>query len=202
MLVIGISGGTGSGKTTIVNKIKQELSNKDICVISQDSYYKNTDTLSEKKRKEINFDHPDAIDFNLLIAHVQQLKLGKKIELPIYSFIKHNRTKDTIATSANKVIIVEGILIFNNSELRDLFDIKFYVDTDTDERLIRRIKRDTKERGRNIDDILDRYLSTLKPMHKKFIAPSKEYADIVIPNNKRNDTAINIIKTIINEQCC
>lgn len=202
MLVIGISGGTGSGKTTIVNKIKQELSNKDICVISQDSYYKNTDALSAKKRKEINFDHPDAIDFNLLIAHIQQLKLGKKIELPIYSFIKHNRTKDTITTSANKVIIVEGILIFNNSKLRDLFDIKFYVDTDTDERLIRRIKRDTKERGRNIDDILDRYLSTLKPMHKKFIAPSKEYADIVIPNNKRNDTAINIIKTIINEQCC
>jgi len=165
MLIIGITGGTGSGKTTVVNQIVKHLPDNEVCVISQDSYYKATDNLSYEERTKINFDHPRAIDFDLIVKHLKELKLFKTIEQPVYSFVTHNRTENTVKTHPRKVIIVEGILIFNNEELRNLFDIKIFVHADTDERLIRRVRRDITERGRNIDEVLNRYQDTLKPMH-------------------------------------
>lgn len=200
MLIIGITGGTGSGKTTVVKQILNELSEDEICIISQDSYYRDTSHLSYEERTKINFDHPKSIDFELLTQHVQELKDGKTINQPVYSFVEHNRTKETIATTPKKVVIVEGILIFNSPALRDLFDIKIYVHADSDERLIRRVKRDIAERGRDLEEVLNRYQSTLKPMHQQFIESTKEYADIIIPNNKYNTVGINIVKTIINEK--
>lgn len=200
MLIIGIAGGTGSGKTTVVNKIVQHLPNDEVCVISQDSYYKSTDNLSYEERTKINFDHPRAIDFDLLIEHLKQLKKGKSINQPVYSFVTHNRTKDIVKTHPRKVIIVEGILIFNSEKLRDLFDIKIFVHADTDERLIRRVRRDISERGRDIDEVLNRYQTTLKPMHQQFIEPTKNYADIIIPNDRYNTVAIDIVRSVINER--
>ena len=200
MLVIGISGGTGSGKTTVVSQIINELPTDEVCVISQDSYYKATDNLSFEEREKINFDHPRSIDFELLQSHISYLKSGQIIEQPVYSFVTHNRTKDTIKTNPRKVVIVEGILIFNHKELLDLFDIKIFVHADADERLIRRIRRDIKERGRSIDEVLNRYQDTLKPMHDQFIEPSKNFADIIIPNDRHNKVAIDIVRTVISER--
>ncbi|MCL7754780.1 uridine kinase [Polaribacter sp. Z022] len=200
MLVIGIAGGTGSGKTTVVNKIIKHLPTDEVCVISQDSYYNATKNLSYEERTKINFDHPRAIDFDLIVKHIKELKSGKTIEQPIYSFVTHNRTSDTLVTHPRKVVIVEGILIFNNSELRDLFDIKIFVHADTDERLIRRVRRDISERGRDIDEVLNRYQDTLKPMHRQFIEPTKNFADIIIPNDRHNTVAIDIVRTVINER--
>jgi len=200
MLIIGIAGGTGSGKTTVVDQILNQLSADEICVISQDSYYKQTDNLSYEQRTKINFDHPKAIDFDLLVKHLKELKKGNVIEQPVYSFVTHNRLKDTLKTHPRKVIIVEGILIFNNLELRDMFDIKIFVHADADERLIRRLRRDIKERGRDLDEVLNRYQDTLKPMHQQFIEPTKNYADIIIPNDKQNTVAIDIVKTVINQK--
>jgi uridine kinase len=200
MLIIGIAGGTGSGKTTVVNQILNQLSADEICVISQDSYYKATDNLTYEERTKINFDHPKAIDFDLLVSHLKELKKGNTIEQPVYSFVTHNRLKDTLKTHPRKVIIVEGILIFNNLELRNMFDIKIFVHADADERLIRRLRRDIKERGRDLDEVLSRYQDTLKPMHQQFIEPTKNYADIIIPNDKYNTVAIDIVKTVINQK--
>lgn len=200
MLIIGIAGGTGCGKTTVVNQILNELPEGEVGVISQDSYYKDTSHLSYNERVKINFDHPRSIDFDLLTDHLQELKNNKPINQPIYSFVKHNRTGDTILTHPRKVMIVEGILILTNPELRELFDIKIFVHADSDERLIRRLKRDITERGRDLDEVLSRYQTTLKPMHEQFIEPMKEYADIIIPNNKYNTVAVDIVRTIINER--
>ncbi|MGJ8549175.1 uridine kinase [Winogradskyella wichelsiae] len=200
MLIIGIAGGTGCGKTTVVNTILNELPEGEVGVISQDSYYKDTTHLSFEERVKINFDHPRSIDFELLREHLEDLKLGKSINQPVYSFVKHNRTGDVIVTKPRKVMIVEGILILSHAEIRDLFDIKIYVHADSDERLIRRLRRDITERGRDINEVLQRYQSTLKPMHQQFIEPMKEYADIIIPNNKYNTVAVDIVKTIINER--
>ena len=200
MLIIGIAGGTGSGKTTVVNQIIKHLPTDEVCVISQDSYYKATDNLSYDERTKINFDHPRAIDFDLIVKHLKELKSGKNIEQPVYSFVTHNRTKDTVKTHPRKVIIVEGILIFNSKELRNLFDIKIFVHADTDERLIRRVRRDITERGRDIDEVLNRYQDTLKPMHQQFIEPTKNFADIIIPNDRFNTVAIDIVRTVINER--
>lgn len=200
MLIIGIAGGTGSGKTTVVNQIIHQLPTNEVCVISQDSYYKATDDLSYNERTKINFDHPRAIDFELLVAQLKSLKEGKVVEQPVYSFVTHNRTSDTIKTHPRKVILVEGILIFNNEELRNLFDIKVFVHAETDERLIRRLRRDIAERGRDIDEVLNRYQDTLKPMHQQFIEPTKNYADIIIPNDRYNTVAIDIVRTVINER--
>ncbi len=200
MLIIGIAGGTGSGKTTVVNQIINELPADEVCVLSQDSYYKATDDLSYEERTRINFDHPRAIDFDLIIQHLRDLKNDKVIDQPIYSFVTHNRTKDTITTHPRKVIIVEGILIFNSEELRNLFDIKIFVHADADERLIRRVRRDITERGRDIDEVLNRYQDTLKPMHQQFIEPTKNFADIIIPNDRYNTVAIDIVRTVINER--
>lgn len=200
MLIIGIAGGTGCGKTTVVNQILNELPEGEVGVISQDSYYKDTSHLSYDERVKINFDHPRSIDFELLEAHLKELRQGQTIDQPVYSFVKHNRTGDSIATKPRKVMIVEGILILTNPELREMFDIKIFVHADSDERLIRRLKRDISERGRDIDEVLTRYQNTLKPMHQQFIEPMKEYADIIIPNNKYNTVAVDIVKTIINEK--
>ncbi|OBX27064.1 uridine kinase [Gelidibacter algens] len=200
MLIIGIAGGTGCGKTTVVNQILNELPEGEVGVISQDSYYKDTTHLNFDERLKINFDHPRSIDFELLESHLKDLRQGKDIHQPVYSFIKHNRTGDTILTHPRKVMIVEGILILTNPELRDMFDIKIFVHADSDERLIRRLKRDISERGRDLDEVLARYQNTLKPMHQQFIEPMKEYADIIIPNNKYNTVAVDIVKTIINQR--
>ncbi|HZW63587.1 MAG TPA: uridine kinase [Flavobacteriaceae bacterium] len=200
MLIIGIAGGTGCGKTTVVNQILNELPEGEVGVISQDSYYKDTSHLSYDERVKINFDHPRSIDFELLESHLKALKSGKTIPQPVYSFVKHNRTGDTILTHPRKVMIVEGILILTNPELREMFDIKIFVHADSDERLIRRLKRDTTERGRDLDEVLNRYQNTLKPMHEQFIEPMKEYADIIIPNNKYNTVAVDIVRTIIHNR--
>ncbi|XCF05994.1 uridine kinase [Tamlana crocina] len=200
MLIIGIAGGTGCGKTTVVNQILNELPEGEVGILSQDSYYKDTSHLSFDERVKINFDHPRSIDFELLTAHLQELKNGKPIQQPVYSFVKHNRTGDTILTHPRKVMIVEGILVLSNPELRDMFDIKVFVHADTDERLIRRLKRDISERGRDLEEVLNRYQTTLKPMHNQFIEPMKEFADIIIPNNKYNTVAIDIVRTIITQK--
>ncbi|MDG1014448.1 MAG: uridine kinase [Flavobacteriaceae bacterium] len=200
MLIIGIGGGTGSGKTTVVNQIISEFPKGEVQVISQDSYYNDTSHLTYKDRCKINFDHPKSIDFKLLETHLKDLKQGKSVKQPIYSFKTHNRTGDTTLTEPKKVIIVEGILILSDTQLRTILDIKIFVHADSDERLMRRIKRDLAERGRDLVEVLDRYQTTLKPMHQQFIEPMKAYADIIIPNNNYNSVAVNVVKSIINDQ--
>ncbi|AEW86327.1 uridine kinase [Flavobacterium columnare] len=200
MLIIGIAGGTGSGKTTVVHQIMNELPETEVGIISQDHYYKETSDLSLEERTKINFDHPRSIDFTLLVEHLKDLKEGKAIDQPVYSFVKHNRTGDTIHTLPRKVMIVEGILILTNPELRDMFDIKIFVHADSDERLIRRLKRDIAERGRDMEEVLNRYQTTLKPMHEQFIEPTKAFADIIIPNDKYNTVAIDVVRAVINQR--
>ncbi len=200
MLIIGIAGGTGCGKTTVVNQIINELPEGEVGVIPQDSYYNDLSHLSYAERVNINFDHPKAIDFELLAKHLADLKAGKPIQQPVYSFPEHNRTKDTLLTHPRKVMIVEGILIMTNPKIREMFDIKIFVHADSDERLIRRLKRDINERGRDLNEVLDRYQTTLKPMHDQFIEPTKEFADIIIPNNRYNTVAVDIVRSIINEK--
>lgn len=200
MLTIGIAGGTGSGKTTVVHQIMSELSEEEVGIISQDAYYKTNDHLNMDERALINFDHPRAIDFDLLTSHLKELKKGKSIHQPVYSFVHHNRTNDYVLTHPRKVMIIEGILILTNPELRDLMDIKIFVHADSDERLIRRLKRDIAERGRAMEEVLNRYQTTLKPMHEQFIEPSKSFADIIIPNDKYNTVAIDIVRTYINKE--
>jgi uridine kinase len=200
MLVIGIAGGTGSGKTTIVENILKELPQQSISVITQDSYYNDTSYLNSKERTHINFDHPNSIDFSLLVDHINQLKSGQSIAQPIYSFTAHNRTDQTKKINPPKVLIIEGILIFNHKYLRDLCTIKIFVQAEADERLIRRVKRDIQERGRDLNEVFSRYQNTLKPMHDQFIDPTKEFADIIIPNNRFNTVAIDMLKTIINDK--
>ena len=200
MLIIGIAGGTGSGKTTVVQQIMNELPQAEVGIISQDSYYKENNNLSFDERALINFDHPRAIDFELLGEHLTELKKGNIINQPVYSFVTHNRTEDTIITHPRKVMIVEGILILANPELREMFDIKIYVHADSDERLIRRLKRDIAERGRDMTEVLNRYQHTLKPMHEQFIEPTKAFADIIIPNDKYNTVAIDVVRAVINQR--
>lgn len=200
MLIIGITGGTGCGKTTVVNQIVKELSEDEVTIISQDSYYRDMSHLSYPERVKINFDHPDSIDFQLLKEHLLELKAGKSVQCPVYSFVEHNRTGETVLVKPTKVIIVEGILIFSHADIRSLFDIKIFIQADADERLIRRIKRDITERGRDVEEVLHRYQTTLKPMHLKYIEPMKEHADIIIPNNKRNHVGIDIIRAIVHNR--
>ncbi len=200
MLIIGIAGGTGSGKTTVVNQITEELSTLDVGVISQDSYYNDLSHLTMEERRKVNFDHPSSIDFKLLEEHLNRLKEGKSIEQPHYSFVEHNRTGAYTKIVPTKVLIVEGILIMTDPKLRSLYDIKIFVHADSDERLIRRLKRDTTERGRDAEEVLSWYQKNLKPMHDEFIEPTKEFVDIIIPNNRYNTVAIDIVKTIINNK--
>ena len=200
MLIIGIAGGTGSGKTTVVEQIIQELDILDIGVIYQDDYYKDLSHLSYEERTKVNFDHPRSIDFDLLVEQLEHLRSGESVKQPIYSFKEHNRTDQTKKLSPKKVMIVEGILLLNNPALRNLFDVKIYVHADSDERLIRRIKRDIEKRNRTLDEVIARYQNTLKPMHLEFIEPSKEFADIIIPNNKFNNVAIEVVRTLVREK--
>lgn len=200
MLILGIAGGTGSGKTTVVEQMVHEYPDHDVTVISQDSYYKDTSDLTYEERVEINFDHPESIDFDLLEQHLIALKRGETIDQPVYSFIAHNRTGDTLKTAPSKVVIVEGILILTMPRIRDLFDIKVYIDCDSDERLIRRLKRDIADRGRDLDEVLNRYQYTLKPMHQQFIEPTKAYADVIIPTNRFNTVGVKILRSIIDQR--
>lgn len=194
MITIGVYGGTGSGKTTIVSKIVSEFPTNEIQVISQDSYYKDTSHLTFEERCALNFDHPDAIDFPLLYQHVNSLKNGENIEQPVYSFETHNRTKETVTVVPKKILIIEGILILNYPKLRSLFDLKIYIDADSDMRMERRVSRDISERGRTPEEVLNRYLNTLKPMHKQFIEPMKVHADITLENHQ--NTPLNLSELI------
>lgn len=197
MLVIGIAGGTGSGKTTVVNKILQQLNTEGVNVLSQDNYYHDNQHLSLAEREGLNYDHPKSIDFELLVEHVRKLKNGESIEQPIYSFVTHSRTGDQVKIEPKNVLIVEGILVLTNKELLKEFDLKVFVHADSDERLIRRIRRDTQERGRDLAEVLHRYQTTLKPMHQEFIEPSKNEADLIVPNMKHNSVAIDFLTTVI-----
>ena len=198
MLVIGIAGGTGSGKTTVVNKILQQLNVEGVNVLSQDNYYHDNQHLTLSEREVLNYDHPKSIDFDLLIKHVAALKNGVAIEKPIYSFVTHSRSGDFVSIEPKSVLIVEGILVLTNSELLKEYDLKVFVHADSDERLIRRIRRDTQERGRDLQEVLHRYQTTLKPMHQEFIEPSKNEADLIVPNMKQNTVAIDFLSTVIN----
>ena len=198
MLVIGIAGGTGSGKTTVVNKILQQLNVEGVNVLSQDNYYHDNQHLTLSEREVLNYDHPKSIDFDLLIKHVAALKNGVAIEQPIYSFVTHSRSGDFVSIEPKSVLIVEGILVLTNSELLREYDLKVFVHADSDERLIRRIRRDTQERGRDLQEVLHRYQTTLKPMHQEFIEPSKNEADLIVPNMKQNTVAIDFLSTVIN----
>lgn len=186
MLIIGIYGGTGSGKTTIVNMIASHFSSNDIEIISQDSYYKDNSDISYEDRCKLNFDHPDAIDFNLLHKHIENLRKGETVEQPIYDFKIHNRLKKTIQIKPKKILILEGILIMCHAEIRSIFDLKIFINANSKTRMERRIKRDIVERGRSRDEVLKRYIETLKPMHEKFIEPTKIYANYIIENQFNN----------------
>lgn len=200
MLIIGIAGGTGSGKTNVVHQIMNELPYNQVGIIAQDSYYKASMIQSYVERSKTNFDHPRAIDFDLLVSHLKNLKEGKIIKQPVYSSAIHNRTEDTIIIHPRKVMIVEGIHILSHPELRALFDNKIIVHADPDERLIRRVKRDIAKRSRNIEKALNRYKTTLKPMHQQFIETTKPFADIINPNDKYNTVAIDVVRAVINQR--
>ena len=197
MKIIGVAGGTGSGKTTVVKKIVEALPPHYVAVVPLDSYYNDTTGMTDEERKAINFDHPDAFDWSLLIDHVKRLRRGEAGEQPTYSYLISNRLAETVHVEPKPVILIEGIMTLVNKELRDMMDIKIFVDTDSDERLIRNIQRDVVERGRTVEMVIERYLDVLKPMHEQFIEPSKKYADIIIPLGGENKTGINIIKTYI-----
>lgn len=193
MLIIGIAGGTGSGKSTVVRKISENFKGSEIVVIPQDSYYKDNSHLPLEERLKLNFDHPESIDFELLIEHLQQLREGKSVEQPTYSYITCTRGEDTVKVEPAQIIIIEGILIFTNSELRKLLDILVYVDADPDDRLVRVISRDIIERGKSVENVLERYEKTVKPMHLQFIEPTKRYADLILPQGGHNKVGIDIL---------
>ncbi|MDY4784308.1 uridine kinase [Pygmaiobacter massiliensis] len=192
VMVIGIAGGTGSGKTTLTNRLKEHFGD-DVSVIYHDNYYKRHDEMPYEERCLLNYDHPDAFDTDLMIEHLLALKAGKAIHCPVYDYTIHNRSAETIEVRSAKVIIVEGILIFQNCELRSLMDIKIFVDTDADVRILRRIMRDVKKRGRSLDSVVEQYLTTVKPMHEQFVEPSKRAADIIVLEGGRNLVALDMI---------
>lgn len=194
-IIIGVAGGTGSGKSTFTNRLKAFFGDR-ITVIYHDNYYRQHDDIPFEERKLINYDHPDALETDLLVRHLQELKEGRSIECPIYDFAQHNRSNKVAEIKPSRVIIVEGILILQDARLRDLFDIKIYVDADADERILRRALRDMKERGRDLDNIIEQYLTTVKPMHYMYVAPTRYLADIVI-NSGFNDVAFDIVKNKI-----
>ena len=197
MRIIGIAGGTGSGKTTVVKKIVEALPPHFVAVVPLDSYYNDTSHMTEEERRAINFDHPDAFDWQLLVKHVELLRNGEAVEQPTYSYLKCNREKETVHVEPTPVIIIEGIMALLNKQLRDMMDLKIFVDTDSDERLIRNIQRDCVERGRTVEMVIDRYHKVLKPMHEQFIEPTKKFADLIIPLGGENKTGIHILKKYI-----
>lgn len=197
MLIIGIAGGTGSGKTTVVRKILERLPQGEVVIFPQDSYYRDSSHLPLEERLEINFDHPDSIEFELLVKHLKELRKGKTIDQPIYSYLTCTRAIETIPIKPCPVVIIEGILVLTNPELRTMMDLKVFVDADADDRLIRVINRDIIERGRSVNKVLERYESTVKPMHVQFIEPSKRFADLIIPQGGNNHIAIDILTKYI-----
>ncbi|KPU28058.1 uridine kinase [Caloranaerobacter sp. TR13] len=196
-ILIGITGGTGSGKSTVAQEIFSSLPEKNIVIIEQDSYYKDQSHLTFEERIKTNYDHPLAFDNDLLIEHLNDLLKGKAIEKPIYDFEEHNRKKETVRVEPKDIIILEGILILDDERIRNLLDIKIFVDTDADIRIIRRITRDIKERGRTLESVIEQYLTTVRPAHMQFIEPSKKYADIIIPEGGYNKVAIDLMVTKI-----
>lgn len=197
MIIIGIAGGTGSGKTTVVKKIIESLPAGEVSVLPQDSYYKDSSHIPPEDRQKINFDEPAAFDWELLISHLEQLKAGKSIEVPTYSYLTCTRQKETVPMHPRDVVIVEGILVFSDDKLRNMMDIKVFVDADADDRLIRVINRDCIERGRTPQMVVDRYERVLKPMHNMYIEPAKHYADLIIPQGGNNTVAIKLLKEYI-----
>lgn len=200
MLVIGIAGGSGSGKTTVVNRIIERISKEKLAIIPQDSYYYDSSHIPIEDRKKINFDHPNAIEFSLLTEHLMMLKQGKSIEQPVYSYLTCTRGEHTVHVEPKDVIIVEGILVLTDPQLRELMDIKVFVDADSDDRLARIIMRDMVERGRTAETALSHYANTVKPMHLQFIEPSKRFADLIIPQGGHNEKAIDVLTHFIQRQ--
>ncbi|RKD86431.1 uridine kinase [Mangrovibacterium diazotrophicum] len=199
MIIIGIAGGTGSGKTTVVNKIANQFSESEVAILSQDSYYKDNSHLTLEERRLLNFDHPDSIEFSLLNKHLEQLKKGMPIEEPEYSYLTCTRSEQTTTVQPKPVVIVEGILVLANSSLRKLMDIKVFVDCDSDLRLSRVIQRDIIERGRDVQSTLTRYEETVRPSHLQFIEPTKRFADIIVPEGGNNEVAIRILTNFIKQ---
>ncbi len=192
VIVIGIAGGTCSGKSTLINRIKQEFDEK-ITMISHDYYYKAHDDMPFEERCKLNYDHPDSFETDLMLQHIEMLKNWQSIDVPIYDYTIHNRSKKTMKLTPSKVIIIEGILIFENKELRNMCDIKVFVDADADVRIIRRILRDAEERGRSLESVINQYTTTVKPMHEQFVEPSKKYADIIVPQGGHNNVAFQML---------
>lgn len=192
-ILIGIAGGTGSGKTTLADKLVESFGRDEVSILRHDNYYKRHDHMPFDERTRLNYDHPDAFDTDLLCQHILDLKAGKSIEMPVYDYTVHNRSDKTILVHPAPVIVLEGILLFVEKELRDLLDIKVFVDTDADVRILRRILRDVKERGRSLDSVVTQYLTTVKPMHEQFVEPSKRYADVIIPEGGQNTVALEML---------
>ena len=199
-MIIGISGGTGSGKTTVANRILESVSAQDVAFIQQDSYYRNLKDLPLDYRQAVNFDHPDALDNDLLVHHIRKLKTGGSVELPIYDFKTDTRSHETLLIEPKPIVIIEGILIFSDARLLEQMDIKIFVDTPDDIRFIRRLRRDVAERGRTVDSVIEQYLATVRPMHMQFVEPSKRYADIIIPEGGHNLVSIDLISGKIRER--
>lgn len=204
VMVIGVAGGTGSGKSTLVKRLEEAFKNDDVATLCHDYYYKAHPELTYDERTKLNYDHPAAFDTDMLVEHIKTLKSSVPIEHPVYSFVDHNRTEERVLVKPSKVIIVDGILIFENKELRDLMDIKVFVDTDADIRLARRILRDVCDRGRTMQSVIDQYTNTVKPMHEEFVEPSKRYADVIIPEGGFNSVAVGMlienIRSLINKE--
>lgn len=196
-LILGVAGGSGSGKTTVVNNIIENIGSENVLLLQHDSYYRDLSHLSLDERKKQNFDHPSSLETELLIRHLDALKEGYQIELPVYDFVAHTRLDETTKTAPKKIILVDGILIFAEPNLRDQMDIKLFVDTDDDVRLLRRLKRDITERGRDLDGVLNQYEKYVRPMHLEFVEPSKRYADIIIPNGGENTVALEMVIALI-----
>lgn len=199
MIIIGIAGGTGSGKTTVVKRISEYFSENDVAMLPLDAYYKDNGHISIEERRNINFDHPNSIEYELITQHIQDLKDGKTVECPIYSYITCKRSEETISIKPSHVVIIEGILSLTDEALRNLMDVKIYVDCEADLRLMRVIKRDTQERGRDADTVMNRYLETVRPMHDQFIEPMKRFADIIVPKGGHNKVAINMVINFIDK---
>jgi uridine kinase len=196
-LVIGVAGGSGSGKTTVVRRIVDALDESGVTVLEHDRYYRDRNDLRLEERAALNYDHPDSLETDLMVRHVNELRAGHAVEAPVYDFARHARVASTETVSPGRALIVEGILIYTDAALRALMDVKVFVDTDDDTRFIRRLQRDTKERGRTMQSVIDQYLSTVKPMHLEFVEPSKRYADIIIPQGGHNAVAIDMLLTLI-----
>ncbi len=196
-LIIGVAGGSGSGKTTVVRRIVDTLGGADVTVLEHDRYYRDHPELRLEERAALNYDHPDALETSLLVEHVQALKAGRRVDVPVYDFARHARKTSRETLTPHAAVIIEGILIFADAELRALMDVKVFVDTDSDTRFIRRLQRDVSERGRTVESVIDQYLSTVKPMHLEFVEPSKRYADVIVPEGGHNQVAIDMLMTLI-----